>query len=636
MKYSIVIVAYKAEADLLKCLESLNKNPPPEDEAEIILIDNSPEPIHIPNTLIKSLCWKKYVRVILVQEGVNRGFAEGCNEGVRQSHGEYVVLVNPDTVVFPGWAERMAAHFGPKVGAVGPISNFVAGYQQYVLHMQRAEGWDKVAKLAAKGLNKRGVATKLLIGFFLMIPRKVWNEMGGLDTAFFLGCDDLDLSLRLRDAGYELIIASDVFVYHEGHSSFYAAGGEASMTLNKQSEKAMLAKLNAKYGDNIPTSTELWGCEILPTLIPKRMTLSVCMIVRGEGKNLSVLMPQLGFADEIVLVETGGEEDVEAFGYMLDRGWVFEGVSKAPEIRFGLKSWCDDFSAARNFALSKCTGDYVLWLDADDRVPAESAALIRAAMDHPGPLTQQQKCHFAIRLRDHTPEGRFASADQPRLFPRIPGLEWEGRVHESYMAKADALGLKLVSTQITIDHTGYRDPAVLAQKHARNLRLLHMEPDSPLKFYQIGGSLSGLGRFREAREFFHLVLDREWEKPLAHDFADQVRFRIAWDLYKEHGDAVPEMIQYIEANEKPDALYFRAELALMAMDLERARDMYALYASYGPIMDFYGCDQELFTSLCQMRLDMLERILELPEPERPAVIKAIRESRGRAAEVAHG
>lgn len=632
MKYSIVIVAYKAEADLLKCLESLNKNPPPEDEAEIILIDNSPEPIHIPNTLIKSLCWKKYVRVILVQEGINRGFSEGCNEGVRQSHGEYVVLVNPDTAVFPGWADRMADHFNPKVGAVGPISNFVAGYQQYMLHMQHSEGWDKVAKMAARGLNKRGVATKMLIGFFLMIPRKVWDEMGGMDTAFFLGCDDLDLSLRLRDAGYELIIASDVFVYHEGHSSFYAAGGEASMTLNKQSEKAMLAKLKAKYGDNIPTSTELWGCEILPTITPKRMTLSVCMIARGEMENMSKILPQVRFADQIVIVETEPNE-VRA----ISNAQAYSGYL-GPQDSVYIRAWDDDFSAARNHALKLCTSDYVLWLDADDRVPAESAALIRAAMDHPGPLTQQQKCHFLIRLRDHTPEGRFAYINQPRIFPRIPGLEWEGRVHESYVPKAIALGLQRVSTDIIIDHTGYKDAALLMQKQTRNLRLLQMEKDSPHKLYQMGGALSTLGKGREAIDLWCSLLERDWGEPLWCDFADQVRFRIAWELYKEHGDVVPEMAQYLIPNEKPDALYLRAELSFMDMQFNSAKRMYELYISYGPIMDFFGADQELWISLSQVRLDMLERIMDMPEEKWPAIIEAIRENRAREAEkeLAHG
>lgn len=644
MKYSIVIVAYKAPEPLLRCLASLAKNPPEANEAEIVLIDNSPEPIQIPNDLLHSLLLK-YIRVILVQDGVNRGFAEGCNEGVRQSHGKYVVLVNPDTEVFPDWAERMEAHFGDKVGAVGPISNFVAGYQQYILHMKAAEPWEKVAKLAARGLSRRGVDTKLLIGFFLMIPRKVWDEMGGLDTAFFLGCDDLDLSLRLRDAGYSLVIASDVFVYHEGHACFYASGSEHSMTLNKQSEKAMLAKLRAKYGDSIPSSTELWGCEILPTYVPKRQTLSVCMIVRKEVENLSILIPQLAFADEVVLVDTAqipetliGICGIEMLKHTPGTDWKQEGMYSGTLIRFYhnplLSNFSDeiiDFAAARNFAISKCTGDYILWLDADDRVPVESAKLIRAAMDHPGPLTQAKQAHFALRLRDHTPEGRFAYADQPRVFPRLYGLEFEGRVHESYARKAAEMGLTMISTQIILDHTGYKDAKVLAKKHERNLRLLHMEPDSPLKLYQMGGALSGLGRFTEARAYFVSLLKTKWAEPLDSEFVDQVRFRIAWDLYKENGDAVAEMAEYLTPNQKPDSLYFRAELAFKDMDLVAAKEMYSLYASYGPIMDFYGTDQDLFTSLCRSRLEILGMILDMPKEEWPSVFEAIRAGRKAAA-----
>lgn len=636
MKYSIIIVAYKAPEQLLKCLESLAKNPPQSSgyEAEIIIVDNSPAQIqeHVSNDLLYRLL-RTYLRVQFVWDGINRGFAEGCNEGAKQANGKTLVFINPDTEVFPDWAERMAAHFTEGVGAVGPISNFVAGLQHLIYHMNPGSTWEKTAALAARGLNARGVDTKLLIGFFLMIPRKVWDKVGGMDPQFFLGCDDLDLSLRLRDAGYSLRIASDVFVYHEGHASFRAAG-DVSMALNKQSEKKILAKLHERYGDAIPSSTELWGCEILPTYIPKRMTLSVCMIVRNEQENLSVLLPQLTMADEIVIVETSASSEAV---------WPLDNLILGVKPYIGYKSktyhfpWSDDFAAARNFALSKCTGDYVLWLDADDRMPELSAKLIRAALDHPGPLTQSKQAYFALQLRDHTPEGRFAYAAQVRLFPRLPGIQWDGRAHEyrGLVASLMAAGLTRAFVDILIDHTGYVDPEVLAKKHARNLRLLQMEEDSPHSFYQIGNSLSGLKRFAEARESYLKCLNTKWELPLDSEFADQVRFRIAWDYYKEAGGAVPEMDAYLEKNSKPDALYFKGERAFIEEDLDTAEAAYSLYASYGPIMDFYGTDQELFTGLCRTRLEMIHMIKERPKEELPGLFASIREARTNQREVIH-
>lgn len=616
MKYSLIIVAYKAPEALARCLASLEENPPPDSqrEAEIVIVDNSPEAVEVKNAILHSLLLK-YVRVIIVRDGTNRGFAEGCNEGVRHSHGKTLVFINPDTRVFPGWCERMEAHLTAgdgKVGAVGPLSNFVAGHQHFIHHMHPPDTWEAVAEVCGRALKGRGVETKLLIGFFLMVRRGVWEQMGGLDPVFFLGCDDLDFSLRLREAGYTLVIASDVFVFHEGHVSFQAMGDKESTTLNKRAEKALMAKLHAKYGPDLPTSTELWGCEILPTDTMKRMTLSVCMIVRDEKENLRQLLPQLGFADEIVIVNTAPKG-----GSVLDPDFEYDPPTKTPPpIR--LYDYTDssdpetgelrDFSAARNYALARCSSNWVLWLDADDRMPQESAALIRAALDFPGPLTARRICHFALRLRDHLPTGNVGYCHQPRLFPNIPGMAWDGAIHENYLAAADALGLKLVTTDILLDHHGYEDAERLRQKHERNLRILLASPNSPLKFYHMGKCEMGLRRFQAARNTFRFCLNNEWAGPLAPDFIAQVKYLCALSYYQELGTAAPPMDSFLDGNPKPDALFLRAERALAAGDLDEAEEMFRLYASYGPIMEYYGTDQDTFQPCAVLRLAQIQQV----------------------------
>jgi GT2 family glycosyltransferase len=606
MKYSIIIVAYNAHEKLIRCLESLVTNPPETREfshkadAEIILIDNSPEQIErkIDNRLVTRLL-QTYVQVITEWHPENPGFAAACNIGASKSSGEFLVFANPDTEVFPNWAQRMRAHFKPETGAVGPISNFVAGFQKAEFHMQPAEDNAKTARLAARGNNLRGVETKLLIGFFLMIPKPVWDAVGGMDPQFFLGCDDLDLSLRIREAGYTLVIASDVFVYHFGHASFETSPQAAG--LNKQSETKMLAKLKAQYGDKIPSSTELWGCEILPTYSPTRQTLSICMIVRNEMENLQTLLPQLGFADEIVIVNTDPER-----GPILNPDFEYNPPIKAPPlIRIGDFPWTDSFAEARNFSLSKCTGDWVLWLDADDRISPESAALIRAALDNPGPRTQAKTVHFGLTLRDDGPDGFNYADGQPRLFPRVPGLEWEGRVHESYMDAAARLGIeKLDVPNIIIDHTGYKDPAVMLKKHERNLRLMRMETDSPKKFYHMGKNLMALGHYLESEECFRRVLDGPWAQSLETVFRDQVRTCMAALIMAVKGPD-EDADAYLEENGKPDALMLRAEIAFKRGQIYKAEAMYKEYAAFGPIQDPHGCQQEYFRRVCGERLAVI-------------------------------
>ena len=79
---------------------------------------------------------------------------------------------------------------------------------------------DNLARILKEGNAGKGVATKLLIGFCLMMERARYAAMGGMDENLFLGNDDLDLSWRLRNLGLKLVVASDAFIFHEGQKSF--------------------------------------------------------------------------------------------------------------------------------------------------------------------------------------------------------------------------------------------------------------------------------------------------------------------------------------------------------------------------------------------------------------------------------
>lgn len=270
IKYSIIIVSYKGEEALSRCLSSLIDNAPA--AAEIIIVDNTPTPIEFHPGLIAALD-QKFVEVKIHQARSNPGFAAACNLGAALATGQNLVFVNPDTVVYGGWADALSKHLRPGVGAVGPLSNFVAAGQNWQCygHSARLVKEDAtaancgfVAKVIAGARIHAGIPTKLLIGFFLMVRREAWEKVGPMDPDFILGCDDLDYSMRLTAAGYKMVIAPDVFVFHEGHVSFREEGDPA-LEMNRQSEAAMRAKLKAIYGEKIPTSTELWGCEIFPT-----------------------------------------------------------------------------------------------------------------------------------------------------------------------------------------------------------------------------------------------------------------------------------------------------------------------------------------------------------------------------------
>jgi GT2 family glycosyltransferase len=99
-------------------------------------------------------------------------------------------------------AERLQQ---PDIGAVGPISNFVMGLQNADYN---------------KAILLQEHYTKFLIGFFMMIKREAVEKVGLLDECFGLGGnDDLDYSIRLRQAGYKLKILRNVFIQHKGFAS---------------------------------------------------------------------------------------------------------------------------------------------------------------------------------------------------------------------------------------------------------------------------------------------------------------------------------------------------------------------------------------------------------------------------------
>lgn len=92
-------------------------------------------------------------------------------------------------------------------------------------------------------------------------------------------------------------------------------------------------------------------------------TLSITLIVKNEQDNLARLLPMLTFADEIVVVDTGScDNTVEVAKQFTDKVYFF--------------AWCDDFSKARNYAISKATCDYVMWLDADDILSPDTQKML--------------------------------------------------------------------------------------------------------------------------------------------------------------------------------------------------------------------------------------------------------------------
>jgi GT2 family glycosyltransferase/trans-aconitate methyltransferase len=263
---SVVILTYNSMTTLPACLGTVLATLGPDDE--LFLIDNASTDGTVAH--LRALEGTD-PRLHIVCNSANLGYSAGANIGLRAARHEFVTLLNPDTLVYPGWLTRMQAHFQDEtVGAVGPVSNYVAGRQFVGFHLPPDEPSpprEEPAALVAERNRGQAIETKLLIGFCLMLRRSVLERVGYLDESLFLGSDDLELSWRLRLAGYRLLIATEVYVDHKGGISFGALPSPTRQRLLDESTRALARKLEVHYRRGaVPTSVELWGIDIFPAV----------------------------------------------------------------------------------------------------------------------------------------------------------------------------------------------------------------------------------------------------------------------------------------------------------------------------------------------------------------------------------
>ena len=176
------------------------------------------------------------------------------------------------------------------------------------------------------------------------------------------------------------------------------------------------------------------------------------MIVRDEEERLPTCLDNVAeLVDEIVVVDTGSSD-----------GTV--GIAKRYGAKIGFFEWCDDFAAARNESIKLATGDWILWLDADDILPIECHDQIRQLVQQPRDRS------FLFVLDDRGYE--HISCLQMRLFPNRDGVRFEMPIHEQVTPSLACLGIEVVPTEIKVRHTGYTTPEVVRQKKDRYLNVM--------------------------------------------------------------------------------------------------------------------------------------------------------------------
>ncbi len=221
-------------------------------------------------------------------------------------------------------------------------------------------------------------------------------------------------------------------------------------------------------------------------------------ILKNEEANLSgCLGSAADLFDELIVVDTGSTD-----------------ATKAVAVRFGAKvydfPWVDSFAAARNESLRHATGDWIFWLDADDRLDDDNRQKLRALFAE----LKDENIAYAMKcLCLPDPVTNTATVvDHIRLFRNHPEIRWKYRVHEQILPSIRQLGGDVRWTEVVIQHVGYQDPALRQRKLERDVRLLRLEdhehPDDPFTLFNLGSVYLELQRPAEALPLLQRSLDR--------------------------------------------------------------------------------------------------------------------------------
>ncbi len=230
MKLSIVIICWNDRAVIEECLNSILEEVQ-DKKLEVIVSDNGS------TDGSRELIRERFSAVRIVANGENLGFARGNNAGIQHATGEYVLILNPDTIVHPGAIDRWVnwADGHPEAGAFGcRVLNPDGSYQEPARPFPTIRGsWIAALGLAWLGrFSKYFVANRYVgwdggserqidwqYGCCVLFRREVLLELGGFDEQFFYHFEEVDLCYRTWRAGHSILFFPDAEITHLGGQS---------------------------------------------------------------------------------------------------------------------------------------------------------------------------------------------------------------------------------------------------------------------------------------------------------------------------------------------------------------------------------------------------------------------------------
>lgn len=227
------------------------------------------------------------------------------------------------------------------------------------------------------------------------------------------------------------------------------------------------------------------------------LTLSLCMIVKDEEQMLpGCLEPLVGHVDEMIVVDTGSTdrtvEIAESFGATVVH-----------------RPWTGSFSDARNASIEAASGDWLMYLDADEHLEPEDAPRLRDLLGR----TWREGFHLVeTNYTGAAGAGSAVTHMALRVWRNRPQYRFEGRIHEQKTQTMPTfLPERFEATTIRVRHYGYLNQRIASrEKSRRNIDLLLRESEeapTPFTDYNLGSEYLAMGDWRRARTHF----DRSWD-----------------------------------------------------------------------------------------------------------------------------
>ena len=331
------------------------------------------------------------------------------------------------------------------------------------------------------------------------------------------------------------------------------------------------------------------------------MKISACYIAKNEASTLPLSLASLAqYVDEIIVIDTGSIDD------------TIKIAKQYGALVFSFP-WQDDFSAARNYALEKASGDWIVFLDADEYFTSDTAVNLRAVLKKYEETNRRGGLLIPLYNIDTDNDNEIISDTLTlRIFYKNPDYHYEGIIHEELWEKGEPIREFYVvpATELKLLHTGYSSH-LSKTKAERHLKLLLQELSStshPERLYMyLADAYWGLDEKEKARYYAQLDVENGRRETT---YASR-SYRILLQLSLEDGDDLKKRLHLCQRAVKdfPESPEFRADLAecwaALANYKQAVEEMTIALQNY---RDYHGIEPMLFTAeqaeLAQKRMEM--------------------------------